>query len=345
MQSQKQSIITTYLQDKDLDGLFIYNSFKEEPSYMSWFLDQDVFDVHYMIITKTGDIKLCVAWWFEHMAKQKYNLDIVPAPQKVHMIQYMLPQLQGFTKLWVAGNIPYKEYMDLSWYDIQDVESDLQKIFATKTSHDLEQLIGMRNYTTGILDTLEIKADETELDIYRRIAEQVKKDGYELHFLSITWNAALKETTVAEATEATIHEWDVLCIDFGLIRDGYNSDATRCYFVWDNALQAAYHSIQHTIQESLAYIQPGKSNKVFVEELIALCKKNWLDNYILTDLGHGIGTSLHEYPDLYHSEFTFENGMVFTIEPEFRVGEYLLRYEDVYTLQDGKCTLISEYHI
>ncbi|MCS6983163.1 MAG: aminopeptidase P family protein [Candidatus Absconditabacterales bacterium] len=182
----------------------------------------------------------------------------------------------------------------------------------------------------------------TEKDIEKQFLDHIPS-GYTKAFLSIAGFDNLRDSTIASATDRVINTGEVVCIDFGLYGNGVHSDMTRCFFVGDDrfGLRDGYHRIQLVINESLQFIIPGKHNKEFIQDLIDVSKKYGLTEYCLTDLGHGIGWDLHEYPDLYNDDFIFEEGMCFTLEPEYKLNGYFLRYEDIYTIHQGETLLLQ----
>lgn len=341
----KFKLLQEYIELKGIDGILIYNSVKEEPSYVSALLAQEPFDTCYVFVENGKAPCMCIASWFAELAKEKFpSTIIIPAAQKRWMITYMLPLLKNIRTLGIAWNIPYKDYLSLKNTSIPliDIEEDLQKLYALKTTEEKHMLQELRNYTINLLAWINIIPGLSEKDLEKNIKEQVTKDWYELNFLSIAWSEQLKLATVGEASEAIISQGDVVCIDIWVIKYWYHSDATRCYFVWENELKISYQNIQKAIFSSLPFITPGWTGKELIQHLERISKELGLTWYIFQDLWHGIWTSLHEYPDLYHDDFVFQVWMVFTLEPEYRVGDYLLRYEDVFHLDnDGVCKLLT----
>lgn len=338
------ALLHDLLQKEDLNALLIYNSVQEEPSYASWVIEKEPFDVCYVFVRKDQLPVVCVANWFVEQAKIEYpHCTIIPAATKENMVQYLPDVLVNGLQIWIAWNIPYKDYWLLlqNWVLCTDISLMLKKLYAIKSPEEINKLRILRNYTVDLLENITIFPGMTELSLADQIQSKVQKDGYQVKFLSIVWNELLKKTTVADPTDTVIAIWDALCIDFWIVHEWYHSDATRCYFVQNNSLEKSYLQIQELIKNSLQYITPWVSWKQFVTYIEKVSQQVGLSEYIFTDLGHGIGISLHEYPDLYHDDFIFEKWMVFTIEPEYRVWEYLLRYEDVYFIDDdGKAKLL-----
>lgn len=324
-----------------IDACIIYNATNDEPSFASRFLEKKLIDHTYILYDKQNGIRVCIAWWFSELAKNMYNVEVISALQKVGMIQYLIDDLQWYTKVGIAGNIPYKDFSLLQNKQCIDCDDYIKKMIAIKSNYEIQALKNIRNYANKLLELVTIiPGITTENDVSNYLYQTAQADWYDVTFLCITGFDKLSKTTIEDPSNRIIQNDEAICIDFWLYKDGFNSDLTRCYFTGQIELQQAYERIQEVIFQSAKYIVPGLSSKEYITHLEELSKQYNLPWYILVDLGHGIGNFYHEYPDLYHNDFVFENNMVFTLEPEYRVGNYLLRYEDMFLLSDGKTTVI-----
>ena len=215
-------------------------------------------------------------------------------------------------------------------------------MYTRKTPTQVRKLRDIRAITEEIFNQALPTVGISEKDFEKQFRDAVP-EGYKMEFLYVTGYEQLSTSTLDHPTDRRIQDGDTLCVDFGLSYGGYHSDMTRCYTVGeDNPLADPYARIQQTIEQSLQHIRPGVKNQDYIRHLQTLSEKNGLPGYILVDLGHGIGNDLHEYPDMYNDTFVFTEGMCFTIEPEYRIGDKLLRYEDVYTIANGKCVCIKD---
>lgn len=329
----KQNKIDALLERIDADLLLVYNGMNDEPSFGSWFLEKKLIDHVYIMYDKKNWLRVSIAWWFVELAKNIYQVDIIPALQKVDMIQYISDILSWYNRIAIAWNVPYKDYLSLREKVCIDCEQDLKDVIAHKSVYEIQSLKDIRNYAHTLLESISIETGKTkETDIADYLTQKSQKDWYDVTFLCVTWFDKLPYTTIEDPSDRVIQDNEALCIDFWLYKDGFNSDLTRCYFTGQDELQQAYKRIQDTVLESAKYIVHGRSSKEYIAHIKELSEKNNLSWYILVDLGHGIGNFYHEYPDLYHSDFVFEEGMVFTLEPEYKVGNYLLRYEDMFVV-------------
>lgn len=84
------SLLHDLLQKNALNALLIYNSVQEEPSYASWIIEKEPFDVCYVFVRKDQLPVVCVANRFVEQAKIEYpHCIIIPASTKENMVQYI----------------------------------------------------------------------------------------------------------------------------------------------------------------------------------------------------------------------------------------------------------------
>lgn len=133
-----------------------------------------------------------------------------------------------------------------------------------------------------------------------------------------------------------LQEGDIVSLDAGLIYKGYHSDAARTYGVGEISPEAA-KLIEVTKQSFFEGIKQAKAGNHLNDISTAI------DDYvtpfgygIVRDLvGHGIGTSLHEDPQIpnfkrWKRGIKLRPGMTLAIEPMINMGTW-----EVYWLDDG----------
>jgi len=118
-------------------------------------------------------------------------------------------------------------------------------------------------------------------------------------------------------------------VDFGVKKDGYCSDFTRCYFRGKKAARekAAYEKCRKIYGEIVRALPKCKTGKD-----VALLSGKLLKEYgfppLIHSIGHGIGMEVHEYPHLgAKSDDTLE-GAAIAIEPAaYYKGKFGVRFE------------------
>ncbi len=129
--------------------------------------------------------------------------------------------------------------------------------------------------------------------------------------------------------ERALVEGDVLTIDVGVAWDGYHADAARTVVV-GRGTDEARRLIATTAEALDRAIEVCRPGRWLSEVAHAIERVAARDGYGIVDgyVGHGIGTKLHEEPEvpnrvtprLRRQDLLLESGMALAIEPVFRVG-------------------------
>ena len=147
-----------------------------------------------------------------------------------------------------------------------------------------------------------------------------------------------------------LREGDIVSLDAGLIYKGYHSDAARTYPVGTISKEAA-KLIEVTRQSFFEGIKFAKAGNHLYDI------SNAIDAYvtgfgygIVRDLvGHGIGTSLHEEPQIpnfkqWRRGIKLQPGMTLAIEPMINMGDYDVAWlDDDWTVVTTDGSLSAHY--
>lgn len=140
-----------------------------------------------------------------------------------------------------------------------------------------------------------------------------------------------------------LQEGDIVSLDAGVIYKGYHSDAARTYGVGQISPEAA-KLIEVTKQSFFEGIKFAKEGCHLYEISNAIAEYNEKFGYgVIRDLvGHGIGTELHEDPEVpnFRQErrgMKLYEGMTLAIEPMVAAGGYAVR-----TLDDDWTTVTAD---
>lgn len=131
-----------------------------------------------------------------------------------------------------------------------------------------------------------------------------------------------------------LYEGDIVSLDAGLIYKGYHSDAARTYGVGQISPEAK-QLIEVTKQSFFEGIKMAKAGNHLYDI------SNAIDDYIkpygygiVRDLvGHGIGTALHEDPQIpnfrqFRRGIKLRPGMTLAVEPMINMGRYDVEWLD-----------------
>lgn len=129
---------------------------------------------------------------------------------------------------------------------------------------------------------------------------------------------------------------DIITIDMVIGYEGYQGDAAWTYAVGEVSNQKKYlmHHTEKALYEGISMVKPGNRIGDISFAIEEYAKKHNLG--IVKELcGHGIGTYMHEDPDVpnYGKKGVgpkLKEGMVICIEPMLNLGS-----ADIYMLEDG----------
>ena len=125
-----------------------------------------------------------------------------------------------------------------------------------------------------------------------------------------------------------LQEGDIVSLDAGLIYEGYHSDAARTYPVGQISREAAnlIKATRQSFFEGIRYALSGNYLYNISNAIDSYCRQ--FGYGVVRDLvGHGIGTSLHEEPQIpnfrqWRRGVRLKPGMTLAIEPMVNMGGY-----------------------
>lgn len=210
----------------------------------------------------------------------------------------------------------------------------LEDVRIIKDENDIENLRIAGKITEDVFfETLEfIKPGVTELDIANFINDGFLKRGAGLGFTLICAgpNGAYPHYS---GNQGVVQEKDVVLLDFGCTWNGMCSDMTRTVFV--GGVTEEERKMYDYVLEAVIAAESKVKVGAYIPD-VDKAARNVIDasgygKTFVTRLGHGLGYSCHEAPDIKQSnKRNLEKGMVFSIEPGiYRIGEYGIRIEDI----------------
>ena len=147
-----------------------------------------------------------------------------------------------------------------------------------------------------------------------------------------------------------IHEGEIVSLDAGVIYKGYHSDAARTHAIGEVSKEAAelIKVTRECFFEGIKYAKAG--NHLF--DISAVIGKYASERGygVVRDLcGHGIGTALHEAPEIPNYEVgrkgvKLRAGMTLAIEPMINIGGYEVDWlDDDWTVVTRDGSLSAHY--
>ncbi|MGN1266691.1 MAG: type I methionyl aminopeptidase [Dorea sp.] len=147
-----------------------------------------------------------------------------------------------------------------------------------------------------------------------------------------------------------LKEGDIVSLDAGVIYKGYHSDAARTYGIGEISKEAKdlIRVTQESFFEGIKYAKEG--NYLF-DISAAIGRYAEKQGYgVVRDLcGHGIGTALHEAPEIPNYEMNrrgvkLKAGMTLAIEPMINMGTWKVNWlDDEWTVVTRDHSLSAHY--
>ncbi len=181
----------------------------------------------------------------------------------------------------------------------------------------------------------------SEQEIVAEIEYQLKKQGVtSMSFDTIVLAGSNAASPHGEPGTNKIQKNELVLFDLGVIWKGYCSDATRTVSYHEPTdLQAKIHKIVLEAQiEATKAIKPGVKASAIDKIARDVISSYGYDAYFNHRLGHGIGTTVHEFPSIVEgNDLLIEEGMCFSIEPGIYIPNQVgVRIEDcIYVNKNG----------
>lgn len=140
-----------------------------------------------------------------------------------------------------------------------------------------------------------------------------------------------------------IKDGDVVSIDIGVEFKGYHSDSANTYIVGESSkeIEDLVNNTKKSLYEGLSVIKDGVKISDIGSKIEDFAKKNNL-GVVRELVGHGVGSSIHEEPDVpnyfINNNTRLKAGMVIAVEPMLNLGtRHIYMEEDEWTIktEDG----------
>ena len=144
-----------------------------------------------------------------------------------------------------------------------------------------------------------------------------------------------------------IQEQDVVLLDYGCTWQGLYSDMSRTVFVGGatEKQRECYELVKRSNEAAEAMVKEGAWIPDIDRKAREVLDEKGYAKTLINRLGHGIGYTIHEAPDIKQSNRrTLEKGMAFSIEPGIYLGgEFGIRIEDIVIVNEkGEAEVLNK---
>jgi len=228
-----------------------------------------------------------------------------------------------------SSEMPAARYLALkgkAHLKLVDASGKMFEVRGRKSGSELKKLAASAKIARGILEGLDPWQCKTEEELAAKLKVMALEGGAEVSFEPIVATGANSSMPHHSPTRKKLGNF--ILVDFGVKKDGYCSDFTRCYFrkrkMKEQESYGKCVSVFEKIIEGLPACKKGKD----VAALSASLLKKYGLPVLPHAIGHGIGLEVHEYPHLgKNSEDNLVQGTVLAIEPSAYFSKYGVRYE------------------
>jgi methionyl aminopeptidase len=217
-----------------------------------------------------------------------------------------------------------------------------------KRASEIDRMRDAGRILAGILDVLhaELRPGLATGDL-DRIAERMIRDaGAVPSFKGYGSNPPFPGSICASINDEVVHgipsparrlaDGDLVSIDIGCIVDGWHADCARTWIVGSvpGEVRDLVDATRHAMEAGIAAAQPGNRLGDIGHAIETVANERGY-GIVRPFVGHGIGTSMHEEPQVPNygrpgTGLQIEAGMCFAIEPMFNLGG-----DDVFVADDN----------
>lgn len=232
------------------------------------------------------------------------------------------------------------------------VSGVIEGIRLVKDPLELTRLSEVAALATRALDELveagELRAGRTEREVAADLEYRMRVLGSEhVSFDTIVASGPNSALPHYSAGDRTLTEGDLVTIDFGAHRLGFNSDMTRTFAIGDPParLREIYEVVLAAQLAGVKAAVPGAALVDVDKACRDIIDEAGYGEYFVHSTGHGIGLEVHEAPSAARTgRGELAEGMTLTIEPGIYIpGEGGVRIEDTLIITSGAPRVLTEW--
>jgi len=217
-----------------------------------------------------------------------------------------------------------------------------------KRPAEIEKMRRAGAILAGILDVLhaELRPGVTTADLDAIAERMIREAGAIPSFKGYGSNPPFPGSICASVNDEVVHgipsprrrlsAGDLVSIDIGCILDGWHADCARTWTIGEvsHEVQPLIDATRQGMEAGIAAAMPGNRLGDIGHAIESVAREHGY-GVVRPFVGHGIGTSMHEEPQVPNygrpdTGLRIEAGMCFAIEPMFNLGG-----DEVYVEDDG----------
>ena len=269
-----------------------------------------------------------------------------PVPMVVHSwedgegpgkaIEETVQQL-GIRGRWgLEGKVPYEYLSQLLRHaqpELENAEPILQRIRSVKDAQEVKLLQRAASILSKCFLKIPnmLKAGITELELARRISEQITINGAESSKEVLVQSGAMAADGHHQPNHKKIRRNESVVVDATCTLSGYFADITRTFIIGrDRTFENLYQKVLGAQVAAIEASQQGVTVGFVDSAARSYLQQSGLAQYFVHRTGHGLGLEVHEAPYIIpDGKEVLQASTVFTVE----LGVYMrdktgLRIED-----------------
>lgn len=233
---------------------------------------------------------------------------------------------------------------ELNLQDAFDLTPEIQQIKVIKTPEEIEKMTIAGKWADKAIEIgcSLLREGITEAEVAAEIEYQLKKLGCE--GMSFTTEVLFGDHAASPhgvPGDRQLVEGEFVLFDLGCVHEGYTSDMTRTVAFGTPSEEARhlYEVVHKAHLAAVDVVKPGVTAGEVDRAAREVIQEAGYGDYFTHRLGHGIGQSIHEFPNIMpDNPLVLEKGMCFSIEPGIYVpGVAGVRIEDCFYVTEDGC--------
>ncbi|MGX7263913.1 aminopeptidase P family protein [Enterococcus crotali] len=225
----------------------------------------------------------------------------------------------------------------------------IEKLQLLKTPTEISTLMEAGNWADVALEIgfKAIQEGAKEQEILAEIEYQLKRQGIRsMSFDTLVLTGKNAASPHGNPGNTAVAKQDFVLFDLGVVYNGYCSDVTRtvAYKEPTDFQKEIYSIVLEAQLKAMEAVKPGITAGELDEVARGVIIGYGYGEYFNHRLGHGIGTTVHEYPSLVTgNDLVIEEGMCFSIEPGIYIPNKVgVRIEDCLHVTESGCEAFTK---